>query len=266
MSEAPVGATIPRVDVLGVGVSAITMDDALHHIERWIEADAREYVCITTVHGIMESRRDPALRQVMNSSGLTTPDGMPLVWLAHRAGHARVTRVYGPDLLLEMSALAAEKGYRFFFYGGAEGVPEELATKLAARFPGLDVVGCLSPPFGALSPEEDEEIVGTINAAKPDMVWVGLSTPKQEHWMAGHVGRVDAKVMVGVGAAFDFHSGRKRQAPSWMQRSGLEWLFRLMQEPRRLGRRYVVYNSQFLYQLARRALRRRGAGSPPRPG
>lgn len=232
------------------------MDDALRHIEQWIADDAREYVCITTVHGIMESRRDPALRQVMNSSGLTTPDGMPLVWLAHRAGHARVTRVYGPDLLLDASALAAEKGYRFFFYGGAEGVPEELAERLSARFPGLNVVGCLSPPYRALSPEEDEEIIRTINEAEPDIVWVGLSTPKQEHWMVGHLGRVDAKVMVGVGAAFDFHSGRKKQAPAWMQRSGLEWLFRLAQEPRRLGRRYVVYNSQFLYQLARRALRR----------
>lgn len=246
-----------RVDVLGVGVSAITMDDAVGRIERWIRDDAREYVCITTVHGIMESHRDLALREVMNRSGLTTPDGMPLVWLAHRAGHRRVTRVYGPDLLLRMAEVAAHRGYRFFFYGGAEGVPEELAARLTARFPGLDVVGCLSPPFHALSPEEDAEVVATINSTQPDIVWVGLSTPKQEQWMAGHLGRVEAKVMIGVGAAFDFHSGRKRQAPRWMQRSGLEWLFRLVQEPRRLGRRYVVYNTQFVYRIARRSLRRR---------
>lgn len=251
------GPTVPRVDVLGVGVSAITMDDALSHIERWIADDAREYVCITTVHGIMESRMDASLRDVMNSSGLTTPDGMPLVWLAHRAGHARVTRVYGPDLLLEACALAAQKGYRFFFYGGAEGVPEELAAQLVSKHPGLDVVGCLSPPFHALSREEDDEIVSAINRARPDVVWVGLSTPKQERWMADHLGRIDAKVMVGVGAAFDFHSGRKKQAPGWMQRNGLEWLFRLLQEPRRLGRRYLVYNSLFVYHLARQGVRDR---------
>lgn len=249
-------APFPRVDVLGVGVSAITMQDALEQIEGWIHQDERAYVCITTVHGVMESQSDPELRDILNGSGMTTPDGMPLVWLARRE-HPRVTRVYGPDLLLETSALAAAEGYRFFLYGGDEGVAEELAAKLTGRFPGLQVVGSICPPFRPLTPEEDEEVVAQINGARPDVLWVGLSTPKQERWMAEHLGRIDAKVMVGVGAAFDFHSGRKKQAPTWMQKRGLEWLYRLLQEPRRLGRRYLVYNSLFILKLLRREVGRR---------
>ena len=178
---------------------------------------------------------DDEMRRIHEGAGLVTPDGMPLVWMAHLLGHSRVERVYGPDLLLACCEMSTRRGYRHFFYGGAPGVGERLAARLEARFPGLSVAGLYSPPFRPLTPEEDAALVDRIDAARPDIVWVGLSTPKQERWMAAHVGRLQAPVLVGVGAAFDFHAGVKRQAPRWMRRSGLEWSFRLMTEPRRLG-------------------------------
>ncbi len=181
---------------------------------------------------------------------MTTPDGMPLVWLSRLHGRRHVSRVYGPDLLIAVCQESIRAGYRHFFYGGAEGVPEALAAALLRRFPGLVVAGTYSPPFRPLTPEEDEQIVAMIDRARPDIVWVGLGAPKQEYWMAEHVGRLEAPVMVGVGAAFDFHSGRKKQAPRWMQRSGLEWLFRLLTEPRRLWRRYLINNPLFLWLVA----------------
>jgi N-acetylglucosaminyldiphosphoundecaprenol N-acetyl-beta-D-mannosaminyltransferase len=244
--------TIARVDVLGVGVSAITMDDAVRTITGWIVDGRQHYVCVTGVHGVMESQRDPELLSIHNNSGLTTPDGMPLVWASRWAGAGHVERVYGPDLMLELCALAAEKGWRSFFYGGREGVPELLASKLQARFPGLEVAGTYSPPFRSLTPEEDAAAVERINGTRPDLVWVGLSTPKQERWMAAHVGRITAPVLLGVGAAFDIHAGVLPQAPRWAQRSGLEWLYRLFREPRRLWRRYLSNNPRFVVAIARR--------------
>jgi len=236
----------PRVNILGVGISAITMQTALAVIDGWIARREPHYVCVATVHGVMECQRDPALRRIYNRSGLTTPDGMPLVWLSRLSGFPSVERVYGPDLLLALCEHGLDRGYRHFFYGGEPGVAEALAARLRARFPGLQIVGTYTPPFRPLTPAEDAAVVATINAAGPDIVWVGLSTPKQDRWMAEHVGRLTAPVLIGVGAAFDFHSGRKRQAPRWMQRSGLEWLFRLSQEPRRLWRRYLIYNPLFV--------------------
>ena len=161
--------------------------------------------------------------------------GCPWYGSAGCRGFAFVERVYGPDLLLACCQRSVSTGYRHFFYGGGTGVAERLIERLQSRFPGLQVVGSYSPPFRALSPEEDAEVIRRINAAKPDMVWVGLSTPKQERWMSEHRDRLTAPVLVGVGAAFDFHAGLKRQAPRWMQRSGLEWLFRLLTEPRDCG-------------------------------
>jgi N-acetylglucosaminyldiphosphoundecaprenol N-acetyl-beta-D-mannosaminyltransferase len=256
-------SSIPRVDVLGVGVSAIDMDRAVAEITRWIEEREQHYVCITGVHGVMESQRDPELLAIHNASGLTTPDGMPLVWAGRRAGMAHMRRVYGPDLLLAVCALAAERGWSCFFYGAAEGVPELLAERLAARFPGLKVAGTMSPPFRPLSPEEDAAVVERINAAGPDILWVGLSTPKQERWMAAHAERLTVPVLVGVGAAFDIHAGRLRQAPSWMQASGLEWLYRLYREPRRLWRRYLSNNPRFVLAILRRPPRVMGRPVQP---
>ncbi|GJG87397.1 UDP-N-acetyl-D-mannosaminuronic acid transferase [Gemmatimonadetes bacterium T265] len=245
-----------RVDVLGVGVSAIDVPAALAAFDRWIARGRRHYVCVSGVHGVMESQRDPGLRDVHNAAGLVTPDGMPLVWLSRLAGHATVRRVYGPDLMLAYCAHGVPAGRRHYFYGGNDGVPELLADRLRARVPGLQVVGTYSPPFRALTPDENDAVVARINAAEPDVVWVGLSTPKQERWMAAHRARLDAPVLVGVGAAFDFHAGRKRQAPRWMQRSGLEWAFRFASEPRRLGRRYLVNNPLFVWHVARQLLGR----------
>lgn len=246
---------IPRFDVLGVQVSAIDIPTATDEIGRWIEQRERQYVCVTGVHGVMESQSDAELLAIHNRSGLTTPDGMPMVWAGKWAG-LPIERVYGPDLMLALCERAVEAGWTSYFYGGAEGVPEQLAQKLTARFPGLRVAGTYSPPFRPLTPAEDVEIVERINAAAPDLVYVGLSTPKQERWMAAHVGLLHAPALLGVGAAFDIHAGTLRQAPRWMQRSGTEWLFRLAVEPRRLWRRYLSNNPRFAVRLL---------AHPPRP-
>jgi N-acetylglucosaminyldiphosphoundecaprenol N-acetyl-beta-D-mannosaminyltransferase len=238
-----------RVNVLGVGVSAITIDDALGLIDEWIATGAKRYVCVTGVHGVMESQRDPGLRDIHNRAGLVTPDGMPLVWLSWLRGHRDVERVYGPDLMLACCDASVSRGYRHYFYGGAAGVPERLARRLRERFAGLTIAGTWSPPFGELSAAEEQAMIDRITTAHPDIVWVGLSTPKQERWMARYVGRLSAPVLIGVGAAFDMHAGLKSQAPRWMQRSGLEWLFRLATEPRRLWRRYLINNPWFVWRL-----------------
>ncbi len=230
------------------------MTTALQVIDGWIARREPHYVCVTGVHGVMESQRDPELRTIHNSAGLVTPDGMPLVWLSRARGFRSVARVYGPDLMLRLCERSVAHAYRHFFYGGTEGVAPALAGRLSKRCAGLQVAGVHTPPFRPLTPDQDREIVDTINSTHPDIVWVGLSTPKQEVWMAAHAGRLAAPVLVGVGAAFDFHTGLKRQAPAWMQRSGLEWLFRLATEPRRLWRRYLVNNPSFVVLVALQAL------------
>jgi N-acetylglucosaminyldiphosphoundecaprenol N-acetyl-beta-D-mannosaminyltransferase len=243
---------IRRVDVLGVGVSAIDMDTAVTEVTRWVDEGERRYVCVTGVHGVMESQRDPELLRIHNASGLTTPDGMPMVWAGHRAGASWMTRVYGPDLMLAVLARAAERGWGSYLYGGNDGVPELLAERLTARIPGLRIVGAYSPPFRPLTPDEDETIIEKINGSGAELVWVGLSTPKQERWMAAHRARLSAPALFGVGAAFDFHAGLVPQAPPWMQRHGLEWFFRLTKEPHRLWRRYLRNNPAFIAGIARR--------------
>jgi N-acetylglucosaminyldiphosphoundecaprenol N-acetyl-beta-D-mannosaminyltransferase len=243
---------IPRVDVLGVGISAVDMATAVDEITAWIERREQHYVCVTGVHGVMESQRDADLMRIHNASGLTTPDGMPMVWAGRRAGATGMGRVYGPDLMLALAERAAARGWKSFFYGGKEGVPERLADKLAARFPGFISVGVYSPPFRPLTDDEDAAIVERINGLAPDLVWIGLSTPKQERWMDAHVGRLDATVLLGVGAAFDIHAGNLPQAPRWMQANGLEWLYRVIREPRRLWRRYVSIVPRFMVQIVRR--------------
>ena len=243
-----------RVNILGVGVSAINMAQALNAIEEWIAQRQPHYVCVTSVHGIVESQGNNSLRRAHNAADLVTPDGMPLVWLARLHGLEHVERVYGPDLMLALCHRSISKGYRHFLYGGAEGVPDRLANRLNRRYPELQIVGNYSPPFRPLTDEEDKQIIQMINEANPDVVWIGLSTPKQERWMAEHIGRLTAPVLVGVGAAFDYHSGLKRQAPRWMQRSGLEWLFRLANEPRRLWRRYLVIIPLFILLVLHQAL------------
>jgi N-acetylglucosaminyldiphosphoundecaprenol N-acetyl-beta-D-mannosaminyltransferase len=226
------------------------MPTALELIEQWIIEDGHEYVCVTGVHGVMESQRDRRLRDIHNSSGLTTPDGMPLVWAGRAAGAREIDRVCGPDLMLALCELASARGYSSYFYGGRPGVADILAERLQDQYRGLKVAGTYTPPFGELTDAEDDDIVQRINQAEPDVVWIGLSTPKQERWMAAHVGRLNANVLIGIGAAFDVHAGLSPRAPHWMQRSGLEWAFRLAHEPRRLWRRYLYSNVPFVVRLA----------------
>lgn len=241
--------TPERTDILGVGVSAINMDMALDTIDEWIAKRRAHYICVTGVHGVIESQSDHKLRRILNQAGLVTPDGMPLVWVSRHRKQHHVSRVYGPDLMTDVCAQSVSKGYRHFLYGGATGVPERLTEELQRKFPGIRIVGHYSPPFRPLTPEEDEAVVRRINESEADIVWIGLSTPKQEYWMAAHAGRFNAPVMVGVGAAFDFLAGLKTQAPRWMQHSGLEWLYRLITEPRRLWRRYFKIVPLFLVYM-----------------
>jgi N-acetylglucosaminyldiphosphoundecaprenol N-acetyl-beta-D-mannosaminyltransferase len=244
--------TIARVDVLGVGISAINPDAALTEISRWITEDEQHYVCVTGMHGVMEAQHDPELLRIHNDSGLTTPDGMPMVWAARHAGAKHVERVYGPDLMLAVCERAAANGWSSYLYGATDEVLDQLRANLTERYPGLKIVGAYSPPFRPMTDEEDAAAVQAINDSGAQIVWIGLSTPKQERWMDAHLGRVHAPALVGVGAAFDMHAGNLRQAPKWMQRSGLEWLFRLVSEPRRLWRRYVINIPKFLFAIARR--------------
>lgn len=245
---------VERVNVLGVGISALNMDLAVQGIFEAIRQRRKGFVCVTGVHGVMESQDRPEVRAAHNAALYCTPDGMPMVWLSRLAGHRHVTRVYGPDLMLRLCELSVKEGARHFFYGGANGVAAELSQRLQARFPGLIVAGTDEPPFRPLNSEEERALIEKVRDARPDFFWVGLSTPKQELFMAQYLPKLDATVMLGVGAAFDFHSGRVRQAPSWMQRNGLEWFFRVCMEPRRLWKRYLKNNPRFVYLILKQWL------------
>ena len=235
--------------VLGARVHAVQIPDVVGQMERWIRShSATHFITVTGMHGVIESQSDPRLRTILNAADLTVPDGMPLVWLGRWHGHALARRVYGPELM-ETFCRETGEGYRHFFYGGAPGVADQLARTLHQRY-AIRIAGAYSPPFRPLTLEEDEEVVARIEAAAPDVLWVGLSTPKQEHWMYEHRERLTVPVMAGVGAAFDFATGRVSQAPSWMRENGLEWLFRLIQEPRRLWRRYLIQGSRFAWSVS----------------
>ena len=237
---------IQKFNVLGVAMSAMDLHIATQAVIEACEARRKGYVCVTGVHGVTEAQDDPAFKKILNGAFLNTTDGMPLVWLGRRAVGRWVDRVYGPDLMLEVFKATQDGRFSHFLYGGAPGVAEELKSKLEVRFPGVRIAGVFCPPFRPLDESEKAEIAIKVSDAKPDIIWVGLSTPKQERFMAEYLQRLDCTLMFGVGAAFDFHSGRVRQAPRWVQRSGFEWLYRLCCEPRRLWRRYCVNNPLFL--------------------
>jgi len=232
---------IERVDILGVKISAINMHIALEEIGNWISTQQRKYICVTPAHSIMDCLKSPELYPLFNESGMTTPDGMSVAWLLKLRGYPYVERVAGSDLMDAVMQLSVSKGWRHYFYGGKEGIPVRLAAHFRSKYPGVQIVGIYSPPFRPLTPEEDREIIRSIRQAKPDILWVGISSPKQERWMAAHVNKLDVPVLVGVGAAFDFLSGEKKRAPLWMQDLGMEWLFRFMSEPKRLYPRYRAY-------------------------
>ena len=248
---------IPRFNVLGVSVSGMTLDAAVAAMLEAVRDHRKGYICVTGVHGITEAQNDPGFRRILNESLLNTTDGMPLVWLGKLFIGSYVSRVYGPDLMLEFFTATQHRACRHFFYGGAPGVAEELKARLDERFPGVTVCGTYTPPFRPLDPGEEAEFLEVVRVRRPDIIWVGLSTPKQERFMAEYLPKLDTSLMVGVGAAFDFHSGRVRQAPRWIQRSGFEWLFRMATEPRRLARRYLVNNPLFLGRITLQLLRLR---------
>ena len=239
---------MPRANVLGVGVSALNLDSATMAIAEALESKVRGYVCVTGVHGVSEAQHDTEFRRILNQAFLNTPDGMPMVWMGRWQGFRDMRRVYGPDLMLRVCEMSVARGWTHFFYGGEPGVAEELKRSMERRFPGLKVAGTCTPPFRPLTRPEQEALVRQVDSLRPDVFWVGLSTPKQERFMEKYWRELNATLFIGVGAAFDFHTGRVRQAPGWMQRSGLEWLFRLGCEPRRLWKRYFKNNPRFIWR------------------
>ena len=241
---------LPRINVLGVGVSAVNMEQALATIGGWVDRGERHYVCVTGVHGVMESYRAPELRQIHNQAGMVTPDGMPLAWLLRLSGHRSSDRVCGPEMMPRQFVASQARGDRHYLYGGSPTALRLLRERLLQMAPAANIVGTCSPPYRPLTPEEDAEIVADINRSGADIVWVGLSTPKQERWMAAHRDRLDAAVLIGVGAAFDIHAGVVRRAPAFLRRTGFEWTYRLILEPRRLWRRYLSSNPAFVALVA----------------
>lgn len=239
-------------DLLGVDVSTTTFEAARDRVLAAPRNGAKLSVHYVSVNTIVEANRQPDLKELLNRGDLVAPDGVPLVWLGRLRGH-QIARTYGPASMLAILDRGREHGYTHYFYGGAPGVPEQLKARLEGLYPGIDVVGMYSPPFRALTPEEDEAVVRRINDANPDFVWIGLGSPKQDRWVADHRERLNAAAVLAVGAAFDYNAGLLSEAPDWMQRNGLQWLFRLVTEPRRLWKRYTVSNARFLALLARDA-------------
>ena len=260
------GMQIEKVNVLGVGISVLDQERAREFLFDALRGGTRGYVAVTGVHGVSEAQHDRELKHILNDALLNTPDGMPMVWMGKLQGHPSIERVYGPDLMLNLCEHSIAHGFSHFLYGSAPGVAEQLQQELESRFPGLKIVGTYTPPFRRLNDVELRDLQERVRLARPDFFWVGLSTPKQEQFMAQYMSILpEAKILIGVGAAFDLLIGRVRQAPRWMQRSGLEWLFRLTQEPRRLAKRYLVNNPLFILRAVGQLLGlRRSAEIEPR--
>jgi N-acetylglucosaminyldiphosphoundecaprenol N-acetyl-beta-D-mannosaminyltransferase len=251
VGRADVVARPAAVDLLGIPVSVIDYEQALAWIEDAIAARQRGFICVSNVHAVMAAAEDPGLREALLQSSINVPDGMPLVWAMNLLGESLRTRVYGPELMARACARAARSGERFYLYGGRnQGALVQLALNLRQRFPGVKIVGGYSPPHRPLTVEERRAVAEEINHSHADVVWVGIGVPKQEKWMAEMRPLLETPVLVGVGAAFDFHAGLVPQAPPWMQSKGLEWAYRLTREPRRLWRRYLRYNPRFVGAFA----------------
>ena len=242
--------TFASYDVLGVPVSITSLSRASRAIHDWAHDDIGRFVCIRDVHGIMQAQDNEALRLLHQDAAMVTPDGMPLVWLGKRAGHD-VERTCGPDLIDHVLKDSVVSGLKHYFYGGKPGIAEQLKQTFVEKYPGLQVVGTSTPPFRALEPEELKAVALEIAQTGADVVWVGLSTPKQEFLMRD-LAKLLPNTLIGVGAAFDFHTGAVKRAPMWMRRSGLEWLYRLASEPARLWRRYLIMAPRFVWLIASR--------------
>ena len=246
--QPPTSSECPCFQVLGVRVDAVQISDVVEQMKEWIhERRGCHSIAATGMNGIVEAQHDPQFKQILNATDLIVPDGMPLIWLGRQRGHFLPRRVYGPELLLAFCEKTAGRGYRHFFHGAERDpdVPKRLAKELEQRFPGTIVAGTYSQCANA-EQNDDDDAVSLISRAAPDVLWVGLGELRQVRWMHEHRNRLNVPVVVGVGAAFDMISGRSRQAPRWMREHGLEWLFRLFQEPRRLWRRYLIYGTEFV--------------------
>ena len=248
-----------RANILGVGVSPIRMSDLLFACELWIGRREPHYICVTNTHLVMMCQKDEGLRRIHNDAGLCTPDGTPLFWLTRLMGHRNVERVCGPEIMLACFQHGLKLGWRHYFYGAMPGVADRLAERMQKRFPGLQVAGTYCPPFRALTSEEDVRVVEMVNAARADFFWLAIGPGDMERFMAAHVSRMNVPVMAGVGAAFDFLSGNKLQAPKWVATIGMEWFFRLCTEPRRLFVRYLTNNPAFLGRVLLQGLGKRPA-------
>lgn len=241
--------------ILGVGVSLVDVASAADAVLAWCRTKARAYVSVSNVHHVVEAQDHPEFESILNGANMTVPDGAPLSWVLRRRGHRCVRQVTGRDLMIAVSARLAKSGNSAFYYGGDDGVADQLATAMEKRFPGLQTAGTWSPPFRPLTDDEEARVVEQINASGADVVWVGIGTPKQEFWMRDFRDRLDAPVLIAVGAVFDFFTGRLKAAPHWVQRAYLEWLFRLIMEPRRLWRRYATTVPRFIWLVTLESLR-----------
>lgn len=241
--------TGPTVDVLGVAVEPLDMTTALHRVATALTQAEHGYICMVGAHGVVEAQRDRELGAIYTEALMTVPDGIPTVWLGWCQGHKHMQRVAGPDLMAAICGDPRFADRTHFLYGGDQGVAPELKRCLERRFPWIKIVGIYTPPFRDLNPVEEAGLIAQVNSVKPDFLWVGISTPRQEHFMARHQHLLDATLMLGVGAAFDFHTGRLADAPSWVKQIGMQWLHRLLQDPRRLWRRYLRTNTIFLLRL-----------------
>jgi len=239
----------PKANVLGVGIDAVNMPQALSRIARYLKEQQKGYVCLAGVHGVMEAQRDPDVARILGGSALTAPDGMPTVWVGRHQGHRQMERVTGPDLMIEMFKRKEFRNYTHFLFGGKEGIAEELRESLRARFPHTKIVGTYTPPFGPMPLVQETEFIEKIRQLRPDIIWVGISTPKQERFMERFLPLLDTTLMFGVGAAFDFHTGRITDCAEWIKVCGLQWLHRLLQDPKHLWRRYLRNNPAFVYAM-----------------
>jgi len=237
---------IPTCNIMGVNIAAIDMDWLLEFTEKHIAELSGDYICVSNVHTTVTSYEDKAYCAVQNGGILAIPDGGPLSTVGHKRGFKDMKRTTGPSYLGEVLKVSAENGYSHYFYGSTDETLEKLFNNLRSDYPGIKIAGMYSPPFRPLSQQEDREIVARINETDPDFVWIGLGAPKQEIWMAEHQGKIKG-LMVGVGAAFDYFAGNIERAPEWMQKSNLEWFYRLMQDPKRLIARYWHTNNKFIW-------------------
>jgi N-acetylglucosaminyldiphosphoundecaprenol N-acetyl-beta-D-mannosaminyltransferase len=246
----PHKSQMTRANVLGVGVHAVNLPLAAEMLEKAVESGNCGYVCVTGVHGVMEAQRNSKFKKILDEAMLVVPDGVPTVWVGRWEGFKSMGRVFGPDLMLEVCRRSVLSRHSHFLYGGMPGIAEELRENLERWFPGIRIAGTYTPPFRPLSLREKTDLQNRLSAIAPDIIWVGLSTPKQEQFMHENLHSLHCKVMVGVGAAFDIHTGHLNDAPQWIKNAGLQWLHRLCQEPSRLWRRYLFNNSAFLIRIA----------------